>query len=110
MGLPHKMSPKTCSRLNRVASGLSGGTAFGILAVAFALLGENPAIGDEPWWQQPADQVKTVPGWLANDIYGKPLKLELEVKDGTTTLVAKARPAKLVTPTKIAANTEVTVY
>src|SRR5207244_1707987 len=103
------MPPRTL-RLNRAASRLPAWISLGVLALAFVPMTGNLAIGAEPWWQQAADQVKTVPGWLANDLTGKPLKLELEVKDGSTTLVAKARPAKLVTPTKIAVNTEVTVH
>ena len=95
--------------LNRAPSRLLASISLGVVALAFFPLSGSVASGAEPWWQQPADQVKTVPGWLANDAFGKPLKLELEVKDGVTTFVAKTRPAKLTMPTKIAANTEVTI-
>jgi len=75
-----------------------------------ALLGAGRILAAESWWEQPAGQVKPVPGWLATDLTGKPLKLEMQTADGATSFVAAARPIKLTSPTKIAANTEVTIY
>ncbi len=81
-----------------------------ITAAICALVSGRSAGAAEPWWEQQADQVKTVPAWLATDLTGKPMKLELQTVDGATAFVAASRPVKLTTPAKIAANTEVTIH
>jgi hypothetical protein len=81
-----------------------------MFAAAFVLPRGHSAIAEERWWQQPDGQVKPVPSWLVTDLAGKPVKLELQTVDGITAFVAMSRPVKLTSPTKIAANTEVTIY
>jgi len=76
----------------------------------FALMSAGRLSGAEPWWQQQPGQVKSVPAWLATDLTGKPLKLEMQKVEGAMAFVAGSRPIKLTTPTKIAANTEVTIF
>ena len=75
----------------------------------FALVGGIPVCRAETWWEQQAGQVKSVPAWLATDLFGKPLKLEMQTVNGVTDFVAASRPVKLTSPAKIAANTEVTI-
>ncbi len=77
---------------------------------ALALIAAAQMSSAEPWWEQQAGQVKSVTGWLATDVAGKPMKLEMQTTDGATAFVAGARPIKLTTPAKIAANTEVTIH
>ena len=79
------------------------------LATALLLIGAAGALGAEAWWQQQDAQIKPVPGWIATDVSGKPAKLELRKIEGVTGLVAESRPLRITTPTRIAANTEVTI-
>src|SRR6185436_3668291 len=81
-----------------------------IVAAVCTLVAGRSVVAAEPWWEQPSDQVKGVPAWLATDLTGKPMKLEMQTVDGATAFFAATRPVKLTTPTKIAANTEVTIH
>ena len=81
-----------------------------VFPAALALIATLQKSSAEPWWEQQAGQVKSVTGWLATDVAGKPMKLEMQTGDGATAFVAGARPIKLTTPAKIAANTEVTIH
>ena len=54
--------------------------------------------------------MKGISAWLATDLNGKPVKLEMQKVDGATGFVASSRPLKLTSPAKIALNTEVTIY
>src|SRR5665811_1115166 len=82
----------------------------GVFATALALFSAIQISSAEPWWEQQAGQAKGVTAWLATDVAGKPMKLEMQAGDGATAFVAGARPIKLTTPAKIAANTEVTIH
>ncbi len=81
-----------------------------VFATTLALFSAIHISTAEPWWEQQAGQLKNVTAWFATDVAGKPVKLEMQAGDGGTVFVAGARPIRLTTPAKVAANTEVIIH
>jgi len=85
-------------------------TGFRIACTTAILLASLHCLAADPWWQPATSTVKPITAWQATDALDKPLKMELSAVNGETALVSNQKPVKLTSPTKVAANSEVTIF